>query len=147
MKVNSFNIDDFNVIGVIKDELKNKMKDVSFYGVKAKDPYISVSNIHISDEDIVGFKNSNVFEKICKEIYRKSIADKKAKYLKLKSKLDFCLNDVKPYQKLITNIEEFSYCGAISELEAFEKRYLKSSGYTKSLYRARLQEFSKIKCS
>lgn len=147
MKVSEFKIDIFNVEDALKELIKEKMKGVSVYGAKAIDPYLSVGKIDISEEYLSSFKKSNVFKKICKSKYEKSIADKKARYSTLRLKLDFCLNDVKSYQKLLINIDEFSYCGAITELEAFEKRYLKSNGYTKALYRARAQEFSKIKCS
>ena len=33
-----------------------------------------------------------------------------------------------------------------NSLKVLEKRYLKGKGYTKALYRARSQEFNKVKC-
>lgn len=135
---------------ILKKMLIEKMALVNIYGSKIDEKNLENSlrycSITISEEDMESFMHSEKFKKECENLYKESFKLKKEKYEKLKEKLDYCLHDVKPYRKLIENIGEFTYCGAISELEDLEKRYLKSKGYTKAVYRGRLQQFSKVDC-
>lgn len=140
----NYHANDYKIL--LASELENKAKKVSFMGAVMKNPRVQSWSIVISDEDMDTFKASKKAKDLLLLKYKKDKKEKTYTYNKLKAKCDFCLHDVKSYQILVQNIEEFTYCGATSELEVFEKRYMKSKGYTKALYRARSQEFNKIKC-
>lgn len=145
-KIEPFNIDNYNdnsYKAIMLKELEKKIKKVSFHGMTAT---VRLWGSNISNEDLEKFKNSPESIKLLEKHYKEELEQKKKKYNQLKEKCDFCLHDVKPYKKLLENIDSFTYCGATTELEAFEKRYIKSKGYTKAKFRARAQEFSKIKC-
>lgn len=148
-KKQEFNIKNYNdrdFRNLLSSELEAKAKKVTISGAKIKSQNFRIWDIEISNEDLEKFKNSKKASDLLLAKYKIDYNEKKIRYDRLKARCDFCLHDVKPYQKLIKNIEEFTYCGATTELEAFAKRYIYSNGYTKALYRARSQEFSKIKC-
>lgn len=131
---------------VLMNELEAKMKRTTYHGASKKTVTIRMWDIDISDEDFKKFKESDKAYELLHAKYNKKKKETVNKFKKLKEKCDYCLHDVKPYKKLIENIDEFTYCSATTELEMFEKRYMKSNGYTKAVYRARLQAFNKIEC-
>lgn len=147
-KIQEFNIGMYSnsdIVGVIEKEMMSNIKNMKYHGAT-----ITISSrwnqVKISNEDLEIFKKSPLAERLLYDKYKVDKKEKIDKYVKLKAKCDYCLYDVKSYLKLIENIDEFSYCGATTELQVFEKRYIKSNGYTRAIYRARAQEFSKIKC-
>jgi len=131
---------------ILINEIENKMKKCSVSGATPKRSNCRIWDINISDEDFEQFKKSDKAYNLLLKDYKKQFKDKVTKYKDLKAKLDFCLSDVKPYLKLIDNIDKFTYCGAITELEAFNKRYLNTRAVSKAVYRARLQQFNKMEC-
>lgn len=148
-KIKVFNKDDFkdsDYKEVLISQIEKKCKGTNVNGAIIRSANIRIYDITISNEDFELFKKSDKANRLLFLRYEKSKKEKIDKYNLLKKKLDYCLFDVKSYKKLIDNIDEFTYCGATNELQVFEKRYLKSNGYTKSLYRARLQDFMKIDC-
>ena len=148
-KVKVFNNQDYkdsDYRSLLFQALEQKCNKLIFEGASIKSANIRIYDIKISNEDFETFKKSEKANRLLFLNYEKVKKEKIDKYDLLKKKLDYCLFDVKSYKKLIENIDEFTYCGATNELQVFEKRYLKSNGYSKALYRARLQEFSKIDC-
>lgn len=148
-KIKVFNNQDYkdsDYKEILISQIEKKCNTINVNGATVKSANIRIYDIKISNEDFELFKKSDKANRLLFLRYEKSKKEKVDKYNLLKKKLDYCLFDVKSYKKLIENIDEFTYCGATNELQVFEKRYLKSNGYTKSLYRARFQEFIKIDC-
>lgn len=147
-KIQEFNIEDYNQYHyseLIIKELNKKMNEVEFMGARPSRG-VSTWGHTLSESEVLEFSKTKVAKDLLKQYYEQEKQAKIEKYEKLKAKLDYCLRDVKPYQKLIANIEEFTYCGATTELEKMNDKYLKGYASSKSVYRARQQEFSKIKC-
>jgi len=154
-KIKEFNIENYSKYDInefVKKNLKEKAeklaKEVSFFGIKFTGS-ISTCNYYacvISDEEIELLKIDIKFIKKLKEHHEKEKNKKVEKFNKLKLKTDYCLSDVKPYQKLLKILDEVTYCIAIDELEKIEKTYLKSNSSSKALYRSRASEYNKIEC-
>ena len=147
-KVQEFSLDLFSeddVRKVLEKELKQKLLKVSHKGMSVA--ALRWIDTIVSEEDLAAFMESKECESALQKQYKADIAEKKAKYDSLRKKLDYCLHDVKSYNALVKVIDEFTYCGAISELQVLETRYLRGNGYTKAKYRARAQEFNKIQCA
>jgi len=131
---------------ILIEGLQKKLKTLSVHGAKAKDGS-RIWGIEISDEDFAAFKNSDKAKSLLRKEYEQKVAEAKESYAKLKKKLDFCLKDVKSYTKLCEVLDDFTYCGAIEELQTFEKRYLQGNSPSKAVYRARLKDYYKIDCA
>lgn len=148
-KIQEFNIKnygEYEIKELLKNELVEKANKINFHGATMKFESRWNSNLSISKEDIEKFKTSSICLKLLKKKYEEDKQNKIEIYEELRTKLDYCLFDVKPYLKLCEAIDEFTYCGATNELDIFKNRYLKGKGYTRAKYRARREEFSKIKC-
>ena len=150
-KVTPFNIEDgyrYILQKILEEQVKEKSKKINIYGVKITS-YPTYSNTGFKQltqeeyEDLI--KNEDVL-KLLEKHQEQQKKEKIKKYEEVRVKGDFVLFDYKPFVNLIKVIDEFSYCGATSEIENMIKSQTKGTSYLKAIYRARLQEFNKIKC-
>ena len=150
-KVTPFNIKDgyrYILQKILEDQVKEKSKKINIYGVKITS-YPTYSNTSFNQltqeeyEDLI--KNEDVL-KLLEKHQEQQKKEKIKKYEEIRAKGDFILFDYKPFVNLIKVIDEFSYCGATTEIENMIKTQTKGKSYLKAVYRARFQEFNKIKC-
>ena len=108
--------------------------------------YDNTNYSKLSNEEYQELIKKDSIIDLLKQHYETQKAEKIKKYEALRARGDAILYDFKPYINIIKAIDEFSYCGASSEIEALLKKQTKGASYTKAVYRARSQEFNKIKC-
>ena len=146
----------FNIEDGYKDILQNILKkqvqeecikiNIHGVGITSFSNYDNIIYKQLSEENYQELIKKDSIIDLLKQHYETEKAEKIKKYEALRARGDAILYDFKPYINLIKAIDEFSYCGASSEIEALLKKQTKGTSYTKAVYRARSQEFNKIKC-
>ena len=106
---------------------------------------VGVSTLELDEFAQELIKKDSIID-LLKQNYETEKVEKIKKYEALRARGDAILYDFKPYIYLIKAIDEFSYCGASSEIKKILDKQTKGTSYTKAVYRARSQEFNKIKC-
>lgn len=150
-KTQQFNIEDGykDVLqNILKKQVQEECMKINILGVHIASfaSYDNTSYKHLSKEEYQELIKKDEIIDLLKQHYETQKAEKIKKYEALRARGDAILYDFKPYINLIKAIDEFSYCGASSEIEALLKKQTKGTSYTKAVYRARSQEFNKIKC-
>ena len=108
--------------------------------------YDNTSYKQLSSEEYNELIKKDSIIDLLKQHYETEKAEKIKKYEALRARGDAILYDFKPYINLIKAIDEFSYCGASLEIGALLIEQTRGTSHTKAVYRARSQEFNKIKC-
>ena len=150
-KAQPFNIEDGykDVLNkIIKKQVHEECMKINIHGVCISSfaSYDNTSYKALSEEKYQELIKKDEIIDLLKQHYEIQKEEKIKRYESLRARGDAILYDFKPYINLIKAIDEFSYCGASNEIEALLKKQTKGSSYTKAIYRARSQEFSKIKC-
>ena len=150
-KAQPFNIEDgyrdiLNKI-IIKQVQEECMK-INIHGVciASFPTYDNASYKKLTEEEYKELIKKDEIIDLLKQHYESQKEEKIRNYEALRARGDAILYDFKPYIKLIEAIDAFSYCGASSEISTLLKKQTKGTSYTKAVYRARSQEYSKIKC-
>ena len=150
-KAQQFNIED-GYIDILQNILKKKVQEecmkINILGVCITSfaTYNNTNYKQLSSEEYDELIKKDSIINLLKQHYETQKEEKIKKYEALRARGDAILYDFKPYINLIKAIDEFSYCGASSEIEALLRKQTKGTSYTKAVYRARSQEFNKIKC-
>ena len=150
-KAQPFNIEDGykNILNkIIKKQVQDECMKINIHGVciSSFSRFDSTNYKVLSEEEYnVLIKKDEIID-LLKQHYETQKAEKIRIYEDLRARGDAILYDFKPYINLIKEIDEFSYCGASSEIEIIINKQTKGTSYTKAVYRARKQEFNKIKC-
>ena len=133
---------------ILKKQVQDECMKINILGVHITSfaNYDNTSYKQLSEEEYPELIKKDEIIDLLKQHYETQKAEKIKKYEALRARGDAILYDFKPYINLIKAIDEFSYCGASSEIEALLKKQTKGTSYTKAVYRARSQEFNKIKC-
>ena len=150
-KAQPFNIEDgYKDIlqNILKKQVQEECMKINILGVYITSfaTYDNTSYKQLSSEEYNELIKKDSIIDLLKQHYETQKAEKIKKYEALRARGDAILYDFKPYINLIKAIDEFSYCGASSEIEIMIKKQTKGTSYTKAVYRARSQEFNKIKC-
>ena len=150
-KAQPFNIEDGykNVLNkIIKEQVQDECMKINIHGVciSSFSRFDSTNYKVLSEEEYQELIKKDEIIDLLKQHYETQKAEKIRVYEALRARGDAILYDFKPYINVIKAIDEFSYCGASNEIEALLKKQTKGSSYTKAVYRARSQEFNKIKC-
>ena len=150
-KAQPFNIEDgYKDIlqNILKTQVQEECMKINILGVHITSfsIYDNISYKQLSSEEYNELIKKDSIIDLLKQHYETEKAEKIKKYEALRARGDAILYDFKPYINLIKAIDEFSYCGASSEIGALLIKQTKSTSYTKAVYRARSQEFNKIKC-
>ena len=150
-KAQPFNIEDgYRDIlnNILKKQVQEECMKINILGVHITSFafYDNTSYKQLSSEEYNELIKKDSIINLLKQHYETQKAEKIKKYEALRARGDAILYDFKPYINLIKAIDEFSYCGASSEIEALLRKQTKGTSYTKAVYRARSQEFNKIKC-
>ena len=150
-KAQPFNIEDGykDILNeIIKKQVQDECMKINILGVHITSfaAYDNTSYKQLSSEEYNELIKKDEIIDLLKQHYETQKAEKIKKYEALRARGDAILYDFKPYINLIKAIDEFSYCGASSEIETMIKKQTKGTSYTKAVYRARSQEFNKIKC-
>ena len=150
-KAQPFNIED-GYRSILQNILKKKVQEecmkINILGVCITSfaTYDNTNYKQLSSEEYNELIKKDSIIDLLKQHYETEKAEKIKKYEALRARGDAILYDFKPYINLIKAIDEFSYCGASNEIETLLKKQTKGTSYTKAVYRARSQEYSKIKC-
>ena len=150
-KAQPFNIEDgYKDIlqNILKKQLQEECMKINILGVRITSfaTYDNTSYKQLSSEEYNELIKKDEIIDLLKQHYETEKVEKIKKYEALRARGDAILYDFKPYIDIIKAIDEFSYCGASSEIEALLIKQTKGTSYTKAVYRARSQEFNKIKC-
>ena len=150
-KVTPFKIEDgyrYVLQKILEEKIKEKSKKINIYGVEitSYSTYSNTSFKQLTQEEYEELIKNEYVLKLLEKHHEQQKKEKIKKYEEIRTKGDFVLFDYKPFVNLIKVIDEFSYCGATSEIENMIKTQTKGTSYLKAVYRARLQEFNKIKC-
>ena len=150
-KAQPFNIEDGykNILNkIIKKQVQDECMKINIHGVciSSFSRFDSTNYKVLSEEEYNELIKKDEIIDLLKQDYETQKAEKIRIYEALRARGDAILYDFKPYINVIKAIDEFSYCGASNEIEALLKKQTKGSSYTKAVYRARSQEYSKIKC-
>lgn len=150
-KSQQFNIEDGykDILNkIIKKQVQDECMKINIHGVCITSfaSYDNASYKVLTDGEYQELIKKDEIIDLLKQHYETQKAEKIKKYESLRARGDVILYDFKPYINLIKAIDEFSYCGASNEIESLLKKQTKGSSYTKAVYRARSQEYSKIKC-
>ena len=150
-KAQPFNIEDGykDILNkIIKKKVQEECMKIDILGVHITSfaIYDNTNYKQLSSEEYNELIKKDSIIDLLKQHYETQKAEKIKKYEALRARGDAILYDFKPYINLIKAIDEFSYCGASSEIETMIKKQTKGTSYTKAVYRARSQEFNKIKC-
>ena len=150
-KAQPFNIEDgYRDIlnNILKKQVQEECMKINILGVHITSfaIYDNTNYKQLSSEEYNELIKKDSIIDLLKQHYETQKAEKIKKYEALRARGDAILYDFKPYINLIKAIDEFSYCGASSEIETMIKKQTKGTSYTKAVYRARSQEFNKIKC-
>ena len=150
-KAQPFNIEDgYKDIlqNILKKQVQEECMKINILGVCITSfaTYDNANYKQLSSEEYNELIKKDSIIDLLKQHYETEKAEKIKKYEAFRARGDAILYDFKPYINLIKAIDEFSYCGASSEIEALLKKQTKGTSYTKAVYRARSQEFNKIKC-
>lgn len=150
-KAQPFNIEDgyrYVLQNILEKQVQEECMKINILGVHIASfaSYDNTSYRELTEEEYQELIKKDEIIDLLKQNYEEQKEEKIKKYEALRAKSDFILYDYKPYITLIKTIDEFSYCGASSEIETMLKRQTKGTSYTKAVYRARAQEFNKIKC-
>ena len=150
-KVTPFNIEDgyrYILQKILEEQVKEKSKKINIYGVEitSYSTYSNTSFKQLTQEEYEELIKKEDVLKLLEKHHEQQKKEKIKKYKEIRAKGDFILFDYKPFINLIKVIDEFSYCGATAEIENMIKAKTKGTSYLKAVYRARLQEFNKIKC-
>ena len=150
-KTQPFNIEDGykDVLqNILKKQVQEECIKINILGVHITS-FASYDNTHykqLSSEEYNELIKKDSIIDLLKQHYETQKAEKIKKYEALRARGDAILYDFKPYIYLIKAIDEFSYCGASSEIKKILDKQTKGTSYTKAVYRARSQEFNKIRC-
>ena len=133
---------------IIKKQIQEECMKININGVYITSfaSYDNTNYKQLSEEEYQELIKKDEIIDLLKQHYETQKAEKIRVYEALRARGDAILYDFKPYINVIKAIDEFSYCGASNEIEALLKKQTKGSSYTKAVYRARSQEFNKIKC-
>ena len=150
-KAQPFNIEDGykDILNkIIKKQVQDECMKINIHGVCISSfaNYDNANYKVLSDEEYQELIKKDEIIDLLKQHYETNKEEKIIRYESLRARGDAILYDFKPYINLIKAIDEFSYCGASSEIEAILKKQTKGTSCTKAVYRARSQEYSKIKC-
>ena len=150
-KAQPFNIEDGykNILNkIIKEQVQDECMKINIHGVciSSFSRFDSTNYKVLSEEEYQELIKKDEIIDLLKQHYETQKAEKIRIYEDLRARGDAILYDFKPYINLIKAIDEFSYCGASNEIEALLKKQTKGTSYTKAVYRARSQEYNKIKC-
>ena len=150
-KAQQFNIEDgYKDIlqNILKKQVQEECMKINILGVHITSfaNYDYTSYKELSSEEYNELIKKDSIIDLLKQHYETQKAEKIKKYEALRARGDAILYDFKPYINLIKAIDEFSYCGASSEIETMINKQTKGTSHTKAVYRARSQEFNKIKC-
>ena len=133
---------------ILEEEVKKEALKINIFeiGISSFSNYDNVNYKQLTDEQYNELITKDSIINLLKKHYEDQKEKKIKEYESLRARGDAILYDFKPYVNLIKAIDEFSYCGASSEIKKILDKQTKGSSYTKAVYRARSQEFSKIKC-
>ena len=133
---------------IIKKQVQDECMKINIHGVciTSFPTYDNVNYKALTEEEYQELIKKDEVIDLLKQQYEAQKAEKIRLYTDLRARGDAILYDFKPYIKLIKAIDEFSYCGASNEIQSLLKKQTKGTSYTKAVYRARSQEFNKIKC-
>ena len=150
-KTQPFNIEDGHrdiLQNILKKQVQEECMKINIHGVHITSfaNYDNTNYKQLSEEEYQELIKKDEIIDLLKQHYETQKAEKIRVYEALRARGDAILYDFKPYINVIKAIDEFSYCGASNEIEALLKKQTKGSSYTKAVYRARSQEFNKIKC-
>ena len=150
-KAQPFNIEDGykDILNkIIKKQVQDECMKINIHGVciTSFPTYDNANYKKLTEEEYQELIKKDEIIDLLKQHYETKKAEKIRVYEALRARGDAILYDFKPYINVIKAIDEFSYCGASSEIEALLKKQTKGTSYTKAVYRARSQEYNKIKC-
>ena len=150
-KAQPFNIEDgYKDIlqNILKKQVQEECMKINILGVCITSfaIYDNTNYKQLSSEEYNELIKKDSIIDLLKQHYETQKAEKIRIYESLRARGDAILYDFKPYINLIKAIDEFSYCGASSEIETMINKQTKGTSYAKAVYRARRQEFNKIKC-
>ena len=133
---------------ILEEEVKKEALKINIFevGISSFAKYDNVSYKQLTDEQYNELITKDSIIDLLKKHYEDQKEKKIKEYESLRARGDAILYDFKPYIHLIKAIDEFSYCGASSEIKKILDKQTKGSPYIKAVYRARSQEFSKMKC-
>lgn len=150
-KAQPFNIEDgyIDILNkIIKKQVQDECMKINIHGVCITS-FASYDNANyktLTKEEYQELIKKDEIIDLLKQNYETQKSEKIRVYEALRARGDSILYDFKPYIYLIKAIDEFSYCGASSEIKKILDKQTKGTSYTKAVYRARSQEFNKIKC-
>ena len=150
-KAQPFNIEDgYKDIlhKILKEQVQDECMKINIHGVgiTSFSSYDNASYKVLTDGEYQELIKKDSIIDLLKQHYETEKVEKIKKYEALRARGDAILYDFKPYINLIKAIDEFSYCGASNEIGVLLIKQTKGTSYTKAVYRARSQEFNKIKC-
>ena len=150
-KAQQFNIEDGykDILNkIIKKQVQEECLKINIHGVCISSfaNYDNANYKQLSEEEYQKLIKKDEIIDLLRQHYEAQKAEKIKLYEALRARGDAILYDFKPYINLIKAIDEFSYCGASSEIGVLLIKQTKGASYTKAVYRARSQEFNKIKC-
>ena len=150
-KSQQFNIEDGykDILNrIIKKQVQDECMKINIHGVciTSFPTYDNANYKALTEDEYQELIKKDEIIDLLKQNYETQKAEKIRIYEALRARGDAILYDFKPYINLIKAIDEFSYCGASNEIEALLRKQTKGTSYTKAVYRARSQEYSKIKC-
>ena len=150
-KAQQFNIEDGykDILNkIIKKQVQEECMKINIHGVciASFPTYDNANYKKLTEEEYKELIKKDEIIDLLKQHYETQKAEKIKEYESLRARGDVILYDFKPYIYLIKAIDEFSYCGASSEIKKILDKQTKGTSYTKAVYRARSQEYSKIKC-
>ena len=133
---------------IIKKQVQDECMKINIHGVciTSFPTYDNVNYKALTEEEYQELIKKDEVIDLLKQHYEAQKEEKIRLYTALRARGDAILYDFKPYIYLIKAIDEFSYCGASSEIKKILDKQTKGTSYTKAVYRARSQEFNKIKC-
>ena len=133
---------------IIIKQIQEECMKINIHGVCISSfaSYDRTNYKELSEEEYNELIKKDSIIDLLKQHYETQKAEKIRIYEALRARGDAILYDFKPYINIIKAIDEFSYCGASSEIETMIKKQTKGISYAKAVYRARSQEFNKIKC-
>lgn len=153
MKTREFDINNYQVESIIKDEIQ-KAADTYIKEFKhefmlegSKIPYYS-SRCNISVKSFANMtkrEQANIEKLACKQ-YEENKTATIEEYKTLKAKCDHIFEDDKQYHKFLPEITNLYYCQAVTALNDYMTKKLRSNAAANARYKARAMQYSTISC-
>jgi hypothetical protein len=153
MKTREFDINNYQVQSVIKDEIQNaadaylKAFKHDFMLEGSKEPYyVSMYNISVKSFANMSKKEQASIEKLAFTQYETKKAKTIEEWETLKAKCDHIFGDDKQYLQFLLELDSLYYCQAVTALNDYLYKKLRSNAAANAKYKARAMQYFTIAC-